>query len=556
MTQPATTSAAASGGNLVAFLGGVAVSGGALYKIEVRQIGSAYEARAFSAAAGAALTDQGVVKNGALGDVLRAAHKKFGDKLKPARPRVYTNPFPGTTSTMQTGQLGPMAGSDLPIHRLVWQVGRSLDTLPIALHRDALIVPGAAQSAQPVAAPAPVAATPAAAAAAPTAAPAPVAASTPNPTAAPAPVAAPAAVAPVAAVPADGFPFPLMIINPNDIRSEADLRATITDNSWVWTEKKEGHRLLAGKTPDGRIVGKTKSWRSVEVPAEIAAVFAHLAPGTWLDGELLAEDDHGRAGLYAGGAAVHQRYYVFDVIATPLLPNTPTHWYDSRLNALRTIVKGLGQQDVVRIIPTAVGAAAKQRMLREVRERNGEGFVLRKNDSPYVNARPNTCLRWRDRAREADVVAMIYDPASRAWGFADGIGKQTGMVAAIEVGVFNEQGVLCSLGELGSGWSDADRRDLQARWDAARADLAALHQAAGAAGVSQSDMDTFLARHRFVVRAHCMGLSFNGKMIRASASRGANGSPIRPANDKQPADCTFESEGLEVVEAAPMDKAA
>ena len=362
--------------------------------------------------------------------------------------------------------------------------------------------------------------------------------------------------APVAAASGSTFPFPLMIINPNDIRSEADLRATITDNSWVWTEKKEGHRLLAGKTPDGTIVGKSKSWRDVEVPAEIAAVFAHLAPGTWLDGELLAEDDHGRAGLYAGGAAVHQRYYVFDVIATPLLADTPTHWYDSRLNALRTIVKGLGQQDVVRIIPTAVGAAAKQRMLREVRERNGEGFVLRKNDSPYVNARPNTCLRWRDRAREADVVAMIYNPASRSWGFADGIGKQTGMVAAIEVGLFDEQGVLQSLGELGSGWSDADRRDLQARWDAARADLAAVGQAAGAAGVSQSDMDAFLARHRFVVRAHCMGLSFNGKMIRASAVRGANGSPIRPANDKQPADCTFESEGLEVVEAAPMDKAA
>ena len=549
MTQPATTSAAATGGSLVAFLGGVAVSGGALYKIEVRQVGQTYEARAFSAAAGAAFTDQGVVKNGALVDVLRAAHKKFGDKLKPARPRVYTNPFPGTTSTMQTGQLGPMAGSDLPIHRLVWQVGRSLDTLPIALHSQAMIVPGAAQSAQPAAAAAPVTPVPAA----PAPAPAPAA---PAPAAAPMTPAVTPVVAPVAAASGDMFPFPLMIINPNDIRSEADLRATITDNSWVWTEKKEGHRLLAGKTPDGRIVGKTKSWRSVEVPAEIAAVFAHLAPGTWLDGELLAEDDHGRAGLYAGGAAVHQRYYVFDVIATPLLPNTPTHWYDSRLNALRTIVKGLGQQDVVRIIPTAVGAAAKQRMLREVRERNGEGFVLRKNDSPYVNARPNTCLRWRDRAREADVVAMIYDPTRGAWGFTDGIGKQTGMVAAIEVGVFNEQGVLCSLGELGSGWSDADRRDLQARWDAARADLAAVGQAAGAAGVSQSDMDAFLARHRFVVRAHCMGLSWGGKMIRASAVRGANGSPIRPANDKQPADCTFESEGLEVVEAAPMDKAA
>ena len=47
-------------------------------------------------------------------------------------------------------------------------------------------------------------------------------------------------VAPVVAASGDTFPFPLMIINPNDIRSEADLRATITDNSWVWTEKKEG----------------------------------------------------------------------------------------------------------------------------------------------------------------------------------------------------------------------------------------------------------------------------------------------------------------------------
>jgi hypothetical protein len=120
----------------------------------------------------------------------------------------------------------------------------------------------------------------------------------------------------------------------------------------------------------------------------------------------------------------------------------------------------------------------------------------------------------------------------------------------------HEQGVLQSLGELGSGWSDVERTNLQQRWNTARADLAALEQAAGAAGVSQSDMDAFLARHRFVVRAHCIGLSFNRKMIRASAVRGANGSPIRPANDKQPAACTFVSEGLEVVEAEPVAQAA
>jgi hypothetical protein len=255
MTTPATTSAA-SGGNLVAFLGGVAVSGGALYKIEVRQIGGAYEAHAFSAAAGAAFTNQGVVKSGALGEVLRAAHKKFSDKLKPARPRVYTNPFPGTTSTMQVGQLGPMVGNDLPLHRLIWQAGRSLDTLPTALHQDAMIIPGASQSAQPMptaqAGPTPVAPASQAPVAAPAAASAP--ASAPAPAVAPVavPVAAPAAAA------GDDFPFPLMIINPNDIQSEPELLATIPDNGWVWTEKKEGHRLLAGKTPDGQIVGKSK----------------------------------------------------------------------------------------------------------------------------------------------------------------------------------------------------------------------------------------------------------------------------------------------------------
>jgi len=538
MAIPVASPTSANGTNLVAFLGGVATVGGAFYKIEVRASGTSYEARAYSAAAGQAFTDQGVVKNGALGDVLRAAHKKFSDKLKPGRPRVYANPFPGTTSTMPVGALGAMVGSDLPIHRLIWQAGRSLDTLPIALHRQALCAPGTVQSVQPVIAPAPAAPI------------APVAA----------PVRPTAVMTPVAgSVPAlfgDTFPFPLMIINPTDMEREQDLLDTITNNAWVWTEKKEGHRMLVGKTTDGRIVGKSKSWRDMEVPVEIGAALAQLAPGTWLDGELLAEDEQGRAGLYAGSAAVHQRYYIFDVIVTPLLPNTHTHWYDSRLSALRIIVNGLGQQDRVRIIPTAVGAAAKQRMLRDVRARNGEGFVLRKHDSPYVNGRPATCLRWRDRAREVDVVAMIYDPRSCSWGFGDGVGKQAGMVGALEVGLLDEQGVLQSLGELGSGWSDVERTNLQQRWNTARADLAALEQAAGIAGVSQSDMDAFLARHRFVVRAHCIGLSFNRKMIRASAVRGANGSPIRPANDKQPAACTFVSEGLEVVEAEPVAQAA
>jgi bifunctional non-homologous end joining protein LigD len=528
---------ASTGGNLVAFLGGVAAGGGARYKIEVRDLGGTYQARGYSAAAGANWTDQGVVKGGSgtsRNAVFAAALRKFGEKLKAGRDRVYTNPFPGTTSTMQVGVLGGMMGGDLPVHRLVWQVGRSLDTLPRELHSAAMIAPATAQP-TPAAQPATAAAQPASAAPARTAAPSPA----PSIPAASAQTATPAgtpvpAVAAAAAVVADPFPYGSLVMHPNTIQTEAELMAFISDLRWIMQEKLEGRRAQAHRNLGGEVFMTNRSGERVECPAHIAEALARLAPGTSLDCELIAVDEQGRPALYVGAVAATQVLYAFDLIRSPYLANTADAWQDQRLSTLRRIVDEVGMLDALRMVPTATGTAAKQRLLREVRAREGEGFVLRQLDAPYVSGRPKTCLRWRDRKREIDVVAMPYEFATARWGFQAGIGKQTGLVGAIAVGLYDGSGVLRRVGEVGSGFSDAERAELQRRWDAAQADLAQL-QASGLV-IAEADQAAFLARHQFVIRVTCMGLTFNDMMIRPSAHE------IRPAGDKQPHECTFQSE--------------
>jgi ATP-dependent DNA ligase len=244
-----------------------------------------------------------------------------------------------------------------------------------------------------------------------------------------------------------------------------------------------------------------RSGGTVVCPAHIAAAMAHTARGTSLDGELVALDPQGRPALYAGAAATLQVLMVFDLIASPLLADTATTWQDVRLATLGRIVTAIDATDAIRMVPTATGPVAKQRLLQAIRARSGEGCIFRRASAPYQHGRTSDCMRWRDRQRELDVVVT---------GYQAGNGKLTGTVGAVDVALYDTSGILCGIGQVGSGWTDADRAELQRRREA------------GITG--------------FVVTITCMGLSAAEQLIRPSAVA------IRPDGDKRAEECTLASE--------------
>ncbi|RRR76464.1 MAG: hypothetical protein EI684_02985 [Candidatus Viridilinea halotolerans] len=451
--------------HLYAFLGGVAASG-ARYQITVVTTATGFRAEAMSGASATAWSSPRTLAEGPdLAPVLARAISTFVTKTKAGRDRSYTR------SLVDGQDAGPFPkGPHLAEHPLCWIVGRSLHLLPPALRAQAIGADNPPQTALPMPdTPAPVAILP----------------------------------APVATLPPRvGHAVMLCETIPN---AEA-LNALIASPAWGMTEKLEGDRAQVHRLMDGSVCMTSRSGEYVNCPLHIAQAMQELLPGISLDGELLTVDAHGQAQLYVGAQATVQLFVAFDLLAHPSLPNTTEYpqWY-----RLATLADGLPpfqppfdeHSPPIQGVAMAVQPEAKQQLLAEIRQRQGEGVVMRLLDAPYEGRRSPNWRRFCDRERHLDGVVL---------GYKAGIGTIAGMVGGIEVGLYDEAGRLRSIGWVGSGWTHAQRAELQARWDA------------GATG--------------YVVTVKSYGLTFADQVIRPS------GVCIRATTDKQPHECTFLSE--------------
>ena len=467
--------------NLAAFLGGIAASG-ARFKVEVISVGNGmYQADSFSAGGSTGWTKPTLVERGFWQPVLAKALAKFAAKTVPGRDRTYDTPMTGAVGA------GPISktlnGGSLPDHPLAWEVGNDLSGLPREYHSRAVLRPGQSASGAPVAAPA----TPARA--------------TTRATVAP--------VAPVAPSIAVGSRTELgqLIMLCETLNTEAELRRLMENDGWLMTEKMEGDRGQLHYDLAGNVYLTNRSGEVVNCPPHIAEAMLLQQPGTSFDGEVISVDTQGRAQLYVGAQADIQLFVAFDLVSHPHYRAGIVHHSQRRrmgelMNMLQPFqVPLLRSGPPIRMVRWEERYDRKLALLDEVRQREGEGWVLRNSDSVYENRRSQDWMRFRDREREMDVVVLDYKR---------GTGKFVNTVGGVKCGLYDARGQIQSIGYIGSGWTDAQRDDFWQRWQR--------------------------GENGFVITIKSFGLTFADQTIRASGVR------IRTPGDKQAFECTFLSE--------------
>ncbi|MFB8249850.1 non-homologous end-joining DNA ligase [Streptomyces sp. NPDC055952] len=249
---------------------------------------------------------------------------------------------------------------------------------------------------------------------------------------------------------------------PPMLATSGSLPPAAQDARWAYETKQDGQRVVVYLPGDGSVVLRARSGD------EITAAYPELRPlGTALgptpavlDGEILALDAEGRAsfqllqtrmGLAHAPARAARRaaevpahLVLFDVmhLAGVSLLRLP---YTRRRSALEDLALAGPSWST----PAAlVGHGAEA--LRATREHALEGLVCKRLDSVYEpGVRSRAWIKIRNMRTE-DVLVGGWQP---------GKGRLTGLPGAVLVGQ-RAGGRLRYVGSVGTGWSEAERREL------------------------------------------------------------------------------------------------
>ncbi|MET8829325.1 non-homologous end-joining DNA ligase [Streptomyces sp. NPDC004610] len=237
------------------------------------------------------------------------------------------------------------------------------------------------------------------------------------------------------------------------------------DTRWAYETKQDGQRAVVYLAGDGSAVLRARSGEDITAAyPELAGLGTALGttPAV-LDGEVLALDADGRAdfqllqsrmglarspGRAARRAATTPVHLaLFDVLhlaGHPLLREP--------YRARRALLESLELAGPYWSTPGAlVGHGAQA--LRATREHGLEGLVCKRLDSVYEpGVRSRAWIKIRN-IRGVDVVVGGWQP---------GKGRLTGLPGSLLAGQFDGAGRLRYVGNVGTGWSEAERAELAA----------------------------------------------------------------------------------------------
>lgn len=431
---------------LVGYWGGMAHTG-AIYELELRASEDDWVVLAFTTAPGGSLVSQGIVFIGDKLDLaLRSFVKKARDK-RAGRDRAYILGLPNTPMAGQTvGDIPPPIHGEIPPHPQVWWRGRSEASLASRLRQRDIVLRSSESSGPPV------------------------------------------AFAPTQRI---------------SLTTAVQLCKTVTDpktyfesDEWIAMRKVEGRRaqlhVLAG-----RVVMTNRSGGEVNCPDDIKSTISHMLEGVSIDGELVGLSPDGREALYVGMEATRTVFVAFDILKWGSMDCRSMPQYE-RIRFLSALISTL-QTDCIQLVETATTTTDKLRLFVEAKRNDWEGLVFRKADAPYVGGRGGEWVRYKMRSQTMDVVVT---------GYQEGKGRLKGTVGAVSVALYDNDNQLVDIGEVGGGWTDAQRVALQRK------------RVSGETG--------------FVITIKAEGFSAGGKLIRPTAIE------IRPVGDKSPEECRFE----------------
>ncbi|MDQ3370269.1 MAG: WGR domain-containing protein [Myxococcota bacterium] len=197
---------------------------------------------------------------------------------------------------------------------------------------------------------------------------------------------------------------------------EDQLATFLRDDAAVAQQKLDGQRVLV--TIDEELVITNRDGQRTAVDPRVFAGLGYLPRGTTVDGEL-----------------VDGTYWLFDVLAFAG-DDVRARGYLERFEVLDgEIEPALGGD--VRILPVAVGGAAKQRLHDRLRAATAEGIVFKQRDAPYAAGRPASggTQRKYKFVKSADVV--ILENAGNAYLMAVYDGAQLFEVGKVFAGTTN-----------------------------------------------------------------------------------------------------------------------
>ncbi|WP_099020823.1 ATP-dependent DNA ligase [Mycolicibacterium palauense] len=189
-----------------------------------------------------------------------------------------------------------------------------------------------------------------------------------------------------------------------NVVADADISRVVADPLWIMQEKFDGRRLLLRKV-GGDVEGINKLGLGVSVAAPIIAAAAAIPGDVVLDGEVIGD-----------------RFHVFDMLSHHGI-DLREHPYGVRYSALTDLLDAAGETAHLGYVDCWTDAADKADRLAELRERNAEGVVFKRSDSPYRPGRPNsggTQLKLKFVATASAVVTTINQQRSVGVSLLDG----------------------------------------------------------------------------------------------------------------------------------------
>ena len=151
--------------------------------------------------------------------------------------------------------------------------------------------------------------------------------------------------------------------------TEDEAEKYLTDDNWCGQCKYDGHRMGFRRT-SGKVIASNKLGWKVGFPKAIGEQLEGVGGDFEVDGECVGDT-----------------LYVFDFLGDGDvdLREKP---YRVRLDELGSLF-GCDEANIV-VAPTAIGTAAKRRMLKELKAAGGEGMVFKRLDAKWYAGRPGS----------------------------------------------------------------------------------------------------------------------------------------------------------------------
>ncbi|MBB3180763.1 DNA ligase D [Variovorax sp. Sphag1AA] len=229
-------------------------------------------------------------------------------------------------------------------------------------------------------------------------------------------------------------------------------------DDWLYELKFDGYRLLTRIDAKGKVQCITRNghdWTS-KLPALANALAKLPVRSTWLDGEIVVDDEHGAPDFQAlqnafdRGSTSSIVYWLFDV---PFLDGRDLRGVpvEQRRDLLATM---LGSEPDPLLRFSEAFEAAPRDLLASTARIGFEGIIGKRRGSGYVSRRSPDWIKLKNQRRQEFVIGGYTAPKGSREGFG-----------SLLLGVYDDAGALQYCGNVGTGFDAGRLADIKGRLD-------------------------------------------------------------------------------------------